>query len=160
MVLLAPTVDGRAAIEFEHKVTAELDAGLRLFVIDCSQVTLLTSQGIRVLLLLAKRTLPDGGIALSSVSDRIRTLLDIAGLTRQFTIVGTRAEALAHLRRPRPKALAPRPQSSGVSRLLLRLLGGGHAEAAGAAAEAGPAGASKLAARIRDLLRTGGPHQQ
>ncbi len=160
VVLLAPTIDTRASIEFDRQVASALDAGVRRFVIDCSHATLITSAGLRVLLLLARRTAGDGGLALCAVNDHVRTLLDISGLTRHFTIVATRKDAVARLHGSRDRDPAqPRREGSAISEAVLRILGPDSNAVTGAAPDA-PAGrlgrVSPLTARVTDLLRLKG----
>jgi stage II sporulation protein AA (anti-sigma F factor antagonist) len=130
----ASTIDGRAAIDFERAVTGQFDAGVRLFVIDFSGVTLITSAGIRVLLMLRKRTVAGGGLALCALSDRVKTLLDISGLTQHFHIADTRDAAVAYvwaLQQAAPAAVPASPLGRVLSRLFGRTASPGEEAATG-----------------------------
>jgi stage II sporulation protein AA (anti-sigma F factor antagonist) len=158
---LVATVDGQAAVEFERNTVAELDAGLRRFVIDLTEVRIITSAGIRVLLLLRKRLGAEGGLVLCGMNERVKTLLDIAGLSQQLPSVGSRSEAVTYLRelrgkRPTDSIAAPAGPPSPVSRLLAQLLGA--PVTADRNAECGQP--SALALRIAELLQMPGPEKR
>lgn len=161
VVRLVATIDGLAALDFERKAFAELDAGLRLFVIDLEKATIITSAGLRVLLILRKRLIAEGGLVLCGMTGKVRTLLDISGLSQQFTSVGSRDEAIAYLRglqarRATASAAPPARRPSALSRLLAQLLGCG-ATGSRSTESAGP---SDLAARIAELLARSGPDKR
>lgn len=153
VVVLASTIDGRGAIEFDRKMAQQLESGTRLFAVDFSSVRLITSAGLRVLLMLRKRAGAEGGLVLCGLSERIGTLFDIAGLTSQFQMTATRDEALAHLASLHagpPVAEAP---SSSLGRLLLGLLGHSTPARERPADTSGPShSVSGIAARAMDLL--------
>lgn len=160
VVHLVATIDGRAAQDFERKAVAELDAGLRLFVINLEKVTIITSAGIRVLLILRKRIGTEGGLVLCGMTENVKTLLDIAGLSQQLPSVGSRDEAIAYLTDLRAKrakeSVAPSAvPSSAVSRLLAQLLGA----RATSDRPAESVKCSDLATRIEELLNRSGPYQ-
>jgi anti-anti-sigma factor len=148
----AGVIDTRASIAFEKQVVELLAAGKRLFAIDFSKVDLITSAGIRVLVMLAQRLQGNGAMVLFALGEQVRTVFDVAGLMRQFRVAASRQEALQMLsadRQARAPAAAP---SSKVARLAMRLLAGD----ADAAPETGPVdrtAKSQLAAEVATLLR-------
>jgi stage II sporulation protein AA (anti-sigma F factor antagonist) len=157
---LVAKIDGLAAQEFERTAVAELDAGLRLLVIDFEKVMLITSAGIRVLLILRKRVGSGGGLVLCGVSDRVKTLLDIAGLSQHLAMARSRDEAVAGLKSLRAKratesAARPAVQPSALSRLLVQLLGG---RASGSRLPESAA-CSDLATRVLELLDRSAPEK-
>ena len=88
-------VDGRSAFQFEQDILELLQDGTRHVVVDFSQVTLFASAGIRVLILmLHKLDARDGALVLCGLTQYVRNVLDVSGLTSQFTIVGTVADAV------------------------------------------------------------------
>ena len=88
-------VDGRSAFQFEQDILELLQDGTRHVVVDFSAVTLFASAGIRVLILmLHKLDARDGALVLCGLNQYVRNVLDVSGLTGQFTIVGTIAEAV------------------------------------------------------------------
>jgi anti-anti-sigma factor len=157
VVRLVATIDGLAALDFERKALAELDAGIRLFLIDLEKVTIITSAGLRVLLILRQRLRAEGGLVLCGTTGKVTTLLDISGLSKQFTSVGSRDEAIAYLkglqaRRQTASGAPPAPEPSALSRLLAQLLGCGATDDRTTES----AGHSDLAARAAELLARSG----
>lgn len=65
------------------------------FVIDFSQLEYISSSGLRVLLIAAKKLKnADGQLILCSLNDQIKTIFDISGFSSIFSIVQSRKEAL------------------------------------------------------------------
>ena len=88
-------VDGRSAFQFEQDVLELLQDGTKFVVVDFAAVTLFASAGIRVLILmLHKLDARDGALVLCGLNQYVRNVLDVSGLTAQFTIVGTIADAV------------------------------------------------------------------
>ena len=105
-LVIAPQgrVDSVSSGELERLVVARLDAGERRLVIDLMGVDYISSAGLRVLLLAAKRLKPaPGALVLCSLGPSIRAVLDLAGFTSLFAIEPTRALALGRLE-PTPDA--------------------------------------------------------
>jgi stage II sporulation protein AA (anti-sigma F factor antagonist) len=115
----AGAIDTRGALDFEREVTEMLGQGTRFFVIQLGKVELITSSGIRVLVMLT-RTLKarDGELVLCNVTGQVTTILDISGLLQHFTILPALPDAIAHLSRRQPSA----PEGSRLSRLAMRIL--------------------------------------
>jgi anti-sigma B factor antagonist len=91
----AAQVDGRSAFQFEQDVLQLLQDGTKFVVVDFAAVTLFASAGIRVLILmLHKLDARDGALVLCGLNQYVRNVLDVSGLTGQFTIVGTIADAV------------------------------------------------------------------
>jgi anti-sigma B factor antagonist len=91
----AAQVDGRLAFQFEQDILELLQDGTRYVVVDFAAVTLFASAGIRVLILmLHKLDARDGVLILCGLNQYVRNVLDVSGLTSQFTIVGTIADAV------------------------------------------------------------------
>ena len=100
IVIVEPvgSLDTRTTHEFEKKLLELLDLGTRRFVIDFMRTDHLTSSGLRVLLLLAKKlSSMEGGLALSSLNDHVKTVFDISGFTDYFPIMSSQHEAVKHL---------------------------------------------------------------
>jgi anti-sigma B factor antagonist len=146
-VALGGIIDMRAAGDFERALLDALAAGARHLVIDFERVELLTSAGIRVLVSVTRRvTGAGGGLVLCALNAGVQRVLDISGLTRQFRVAGTRAEALASL-----SAGPPPPRRSRVTLFVERLLGSGPSKAAAPAADQRGA-PSQLASHVARLL--------
>lgn len=154
IALLEPagSIDTRSALEFERKARELLEGGARLCAIDFANVELITSAGIRVLMMLAKRLQGiEGDLVLCALNDQVKTVFEIAGLTGQFRIVSSRQDALALLStRTEP---SPAAGLSRISRLAMRLLGGEEVTAACARrAKDSSQRSSGLSARVAQLL--------
>lgn len=171
IVILQPVgaIDTRSAFDLEHKLDELLVAGSRSFVIDFSEVGLLASSGIRVLLMLVKRlTAVGGSLALCELTDYAKTVLDISGLTAQFSIAATREEALSMLQslemeaaaEPADDEVAPSPEGVGLSKVsstMLKLLGHvGGALAARKPARQGKGRTSGLTQEVEQLVSVPG----
>jgi anti-anti-sigma factor len=97
-VVLEPVgrLESKTSPELDKKVVALLGAGERRFVVDLSATEYVSSAGLRVLLMLAKKVSGGAGrLALCGLNPQIREVFDIAGLGALFQIRETRDEALA-----------------------------------------------------------------
>ena len=100
MVILGLTgkLDATTAKTFEDKILAEIDSGDRRFVIDLSHLEYVSSSGLRVFLLAAKRLHSAGGkIVLCSLKEHVRQVFDLAGFSSLLSVYGSRDEALKAL---------------------------------------------------------------
>lgn len=112
------SIDTGTAFDFENLIVELLDDGSRYFVVDFSAVEQLTSSGIRVLLMLAKKLKGiDGALKLCFLTDHVRTVLEISGLTSQFEIAKTIEDAASDIG-PGPSASGPSRLTSLVARLV------------------------------------------
>jgi anti-anti-sigma factor len=92
----AGRLESKTSPELEKKVVALLGAGERRFVVDLSATEYVSSAGLRVLLMLAKKVSGGAGrLVLCGLNPQVREVFEIAGLGALFEIHGTRAEALA-----------------------------------------------------------------
>ena len=88
-------VDASNASVLEQRVLALLDAGETRLVIDCAQLQYISSAGLRVLLVAAKRLSNSGKLALAALNNQIRDVFDIAGFSSIFQICRTQDDAVA-----------------------------------------------------------------
>jgi stage II sporulation protein AA (anti-sigma F factor antagonist) len=89
-------VDSVSSGELERQLVARLDAGARRVVIDLASVDYISSAGLRVLLLAARRLKPPAGtLVLCGLAPSVRTVLELAGFTSLFTVEASREPALA-----------------------------------------------------------------
>lgn len=149
VTVVAPTgvLDGKAALTFERKLVELLDAKTTRLVIDLTKVSLVTSAGIRALVLAAKRLRGGGALALCGLSTQVRGVFDVAGLSSVFTITASLADAVGTVAAQGTKQAAVH---SRLARLLLRVLGSGDEVPGPARAAAGPP--SAVAATVAKLL--------
>ena len=103
VTVVTPTgvIDTRTAQAFESTMVQAFGSGARSFAVDFGSVTLITSAGIRVLVMMSHRlSRVTGGLVLFSLADRVRTVFEIGGLVQQFRIVDSEAQALEVLSKP------------------------------------------------------------
>jgi anti-anti-sigma factor len=115
-------IDTRASVDFEKKMVELLKGGARLFAFDFTRVDMLTSAGIRVLMMTAKRLGGGNRIALWGLNDQIKTVFTIAGLANHLVIVETQKDALAQLA-PASPAASPAADVSRLTKLVTRIVG-------------------------------------
>ena len=151
VVVVKPTgtIAKRAAGEFERAMLGVLDDGHRLVVVDFSSVELITSEGIRVLMLLSQRLdRSGGGLVLCTLGPDVLGVFDVTGLKDRFQIVDSPTEAIAQLS---SKAGAARAAAgSRLTRLVVRLLGRSPSPEQPSAASDKP---SELTRQVAALLR-------
>jgi anti-anti-sigma factor len=97
-LVIAPRgrVDSVSSSELERMLVARLDAGARRVVIDLAGVEYISSAGLRVLLLAAKRLKPpQGALVLCGLGPSVRAVLELAGFLSLFAVEPGREQALA-----------------------------------------------------------------
>jgi anti-anti-sigma factor len=90
-------VDSNTAGELERKLIGHIDRGSRRLVIDMSGVDYMSSAGLRVMLLAAKRLREGGALVLCGMGESVRQIFELAGFLPIFAIEATRDLALARL---------------------------------------------------------------
>lgn len=95
VVSLSGRIDSTAAVEFEEKLIEKIDAGTQTMIVDFQKVQFISSAGLRVLLLAAKKVKPYGGkILLCNMSKDVREVFDISGFSSIFEIHETVDDAV------------------------------------------------------------------
>ena len=95
---LSGKLDATSSKAFEDRILAVIDAGARQLVVDLSRLDYVSSSGLRVFLLAAKRLKSaNGKIVLCSLKDPVREVFDIAGFSSIFSVYGSHEEALKNL---------------------------------------------------------------
>jgi len=97
IVILAP--QGRLDItnsgDLEKKLLSLIDIGEKQFILDFRNLIYISSNGLRALLVGAKRLKGEGGtIVLCSMAEQIKEVFDCAGFSSIFKIYSTDTEAL------------------------------------------------------------------
>jgi len=93
---LAGRLDSASARGFEERVMEAVGKGETALLIDLGNLSYISSAGLRVLLVGAKRLQQTGGkIALCSMSASIREVFQISGFLSIFAVHEDRAAALA-----------------------------------------------------------------
>ena len=89
-------LDSRTAADFESHVIGAIGRGETSLLFDLSEMAYISSAGLRVLLMAAKRLRGDAGrLAVCSMSDPIRQVFEIGGFTKILPVKADRAEAFA-----------------------------------------------------------------
>ena len=95
---LSGRLDATNSKAFEERILTVIDAGERRLLVDLSHLDYVSSAGLRVFLLAAKRlTGVNGKIVLCSLKEPVREVFDIAGFSSVFSLYGSSDEALASL---------------------------------------------------------------
>jgi anti-anti-sigma factor len=95
ILALSGKLDATAAKNFEEKILGVIDAGAQRLVVDLAQLEYISSSGLRVFLLAAKRLQgAQGKIVLCALQGHIRQVFDLAGFSSIFPIYGARDEAV------------------------------------------------------------------
>jgi anti-anti-sigma factor len=98
VLALSGKLDATTAKPFEEKIIGVINSGTQRLVVDLSQLEYVSSSGLRVFLLAAKRLQPTNGkMALCGLQDHIRQLFDLAGFSSILSIYGSRDEAMKSL---------------------------------------------------------------
>jgi anti-sigma B factor antagonist len=89
-------LDASNAGVLEEKILGLIAADEKRFVVDCTQLDYISSAGLRVLLVAAKRlTAVSGKISLCSLKEHIKEVFDIAGFSSIFSVYPMLDEAVA-----------------------------------------------------------------
>ena len=100
VVIVAPRgrLDVNTSAELEKRLLDKVAAGETLFVVDLLDIEYISSAGLRVLLLLAKKLKERSGrVVLSSLGPAVRQVFELAGLLPVFAIEASREQATARL---------------------------------------------------------------
>jgi len=98
VLVLSPSgrLDSNTAPVFETVLLGRIGDGHTRLVLDFGQLDYISSAGLRVLLMAAKRLKQtDGRLALCAVKAHIVEVFEISGFLSIFTVAGSRGEALA-----------------------------------------------------------------
>lgn len=95
ILALSGKLDATTAKNFEEKIFGVIDSGAQRLVIDLAQLEYISSSGLRVFLLAAKRLQgTQGKVVLCALKDHIRQVFDLAGFSSIFSIYSARDEAV------------------------------------------------------------------
>ncbi len=91
-------LDGTTVVALDHAIADLLNAGKKTLVLDCEQLTYISSAGLRSVLLATREVQQAGGRTLfCSIPDSIATVFKISGFTDILERATTRAHALRAL---------------------------------------------------------------
>ncbi|PKM77073.1 MAG: anti-anti-sigma factor [Firmicutes bacterium HGW-Firmicutes-15] len=95
VLMIEGRLDSSTSGVLEKKFLAITEAGEKNFVVDFASMDYISSAGLRVLLMAAKKTKKVGGkVVLSALSANVKEVFDIAGFTSIFTISASKEEAI------------------------------------------------------------------
>lgn len=98
VVALTGRLDSTNAAETEARILAQIESGHPRIVVDASGLDYLSSAGLRVFLVVAKRVkAAGGGLALHSLTDHVREVFEISGFVNVLTVCASREEALGRV---------------------------------------------------------------
>ncbi|MDD4189939.1 MAG: STAS domain-containing protein [Mangrovibacterium sp.] len=88
-------IDTNTSSEFETEIQSVIDGGGKKILIDCTQLDHISSAGLRVILLAAKKLKrSDGKIVLSSLKEHVKAIFEIAGFSDMLPIAATIDEGI------------------------------------------------------------------
>lgn len=95
---VAGRVDSANAKEFGQALSDIIDQGTSRLVVDCAELSYISSAGLRALLVAIKKTnAAGGGVAMCRVQSHIREVLEVSGFTRLTSVFDTSEEAAESL---------------------------------------------------------------
>jgi len=95
LIVVNGRVDTNTAREFGETLNEQIDRGRNRLVVDMAGVEYISSAGLRELVSALKRTKQDGGdLRLAAPSDRVKEVLELAGLTTLFEVFDTQVAAV------------------------------------------------------------------
>jgi anti-anti-sigma factor len=96
IVAMFPRIDANNAAEVQEVLAGAISNGATTILCDFSATTYLSSAGLRALLAAAQQLQDKGGsLALFSVHDLVKEILDIAGFSKMMPVYANENEALA-----------------------------------------------------------------
>lgn len=95
VLIIEGRLDSSSSGELEKKFLAMMEGGEKNFVVDFTAMDYISSAGLRVLLMAAKRTAKLGGkVVLASLCANVKEVFNITGFTGIFTITDSREDAV------------------------------------------------------------------
>lgn len=95
VLAISGRIDGKTAKAFEEKVTGALAASAGKVVIDCAGVDFISSAGLRVFLIAAKRLKASGrDLVVCGLQPLVQEIFETTGFYSILTVVPDRAAAL------------------------------------------------------------------
>src|SRR5690606_19917254 len=95
VVSAAGQINSANASEIEHSLLAWLEDGAGKWVLDMSGVEYISSAGLRVVLLIAKRLKQNGGrLVLCSLQPHVKEVFDISGFLAILDVADSRDTAI------------------------------------------------------------------
>lgn len=97
LIALEGKISSVNAAQAEADIMAQIAKGESDLLVDMTSLDYISSAGLRVVLLVAKKLKQSGGVlALYGMQPQIREVFDISGFLTILTVTDTREQALAH----------------------------------------------------------------
>ncbi len=91
-------VDGNNVEVLESAIQEQIEAGEKILVFDLEDLNYISSAGLRVLLVTARRTQSEGGkTVFCGLAEHIANVFEISGFNNILTVYKSRSEALTTL---------------------------------------------------------------
>lgn len=101
ILALSDRLDATTSKIFEDRIFAAIGAGDRRLVIDLARLDYVSSAGLRVFLMAAKRlSSVNGKLAISGLNDHVRQVFELAGFSSILSVYASREEAIKHVEAP------------------------------------------------------------
>ena len=95
VAVITGRIDSATSKDLETKLIPIINSGTRKLVIDFAKVDFISSAGLRIMLIVAKKLKQGNGkMALCCLKDTIKEVFDISGFSSIIPIFPTREEAL------------------------------------------------------------------
>lgn len=95
VIILEGRLDSTNSGEMEKKFISLLEKGEKNLLVDFSALDYISSAGLRVMLMAAKKSKAAGGkLVLASLTDNVQEVFDIAGFSGIFPIFADQEEAI------------------------------------------------------------------
>ena len=143
-------LDTKSSSAFEYKMIELLQGGSRMFAIDFTKLDMITSAGIRILMMVVKRLGGPDKVALFGLNDQIKVVFQIAGLASVFPSHASQQAAVDQLKKPSPAAQGDGVKASKMTRLITRLMVDSNQTPARRQGGA----VSKMAEQVSELLKS------
>ncbi len=108
-------LDTDTSADLELAVQDLIDAGANHFIVDLAGVGYVSSAGLRVLLMLAKKIDGSGSLRLCGLNPTVRQVFDVAGFTQLFRISTNREAILGEAAAPARPAASAKPKEPAKS---------------------------------------------
>jgi anti-sigma B factor antagonist len=96
LVIIQGRLDTITAGDFENKIMEILGGGVTKLLLDCSNLTYISSSGLRVFLVAQKKMLATGGILrICCLKPEIKNIFDISGFSVIFSIFSDVEKAIS-----------------------------------------------------------------
>jgi anti-sigma B factor antagonist len=142
-------LDTKSSSAFEYKMIELLQGGARMFAVDFTKLDMITSAGIRILMMVVKRLGGPDKVALFGLNDQVKVVFQIAGLASVFPSHASQQAAVDQLKKPAPAAEGDGVKASKMTRLITRLMVDSNETPA--RRQAGTV--SKMAEQVSELLK-------